>query len=120
MPCGRCSQAARAAGEDQRGLGEFQLARILQAQKKYKVVVQHGNGYPGWQPNVNSPLLAMCQRVYEQLFRAPPRVLRRWSEELGLEGLDEESLRGNRERLAGEQHRGLRGLGRHGRCHVAR
>ncbi|MEW6251368.1 MAG: peptidase dimerization domain-containing protein, partial [Planctomycetota bacterium] len=36
--------------------------------------VEHGNAYPGWQPNVDSPLLATCQRIYTSLFSAGPRV----------------------------------------------
>jgi dipeptidase D len=36
--------------------------------------VDSGNQYPGWQPNVNSPLLATCRRVYEQLFGQAPNV----------------------------------------------
>jgi dipeptidase D len=36
--------------------------------------VDSGNQYPGWQPNVNSPLLAICQRVYQQLFGQAPNV----------------------------------------------
>jgi dipeptidase D len=36
--------------------------------------VESGNGYPGWQPDVNSPLLATCRRVYEQLFGEVPKV----------------------------------------------
>jgi len=36
-------------------------------------VVSH-NSYPGWQPNVNSPLLATCRGIYERLFGNPPKV----------------------------------------------
>jgi dipeptidase D len=36
--------------------------------------VEAGNGYPGWQPNVDSPLLATCRRIYEQLFGQSPNV----------------------------------------------
>ena len=36
--------------------------------------VESGNEYPGWQPNANSPLLAICRRVYEQLLQASPTV----------------------------------------------
>jgi dipeptidase D len=35
---------------------------------------ESGNQYPGWQPNVDSPLLAISQRVYKQLFGAEPNV----------------------------------------------
>jgi dipeptidase D len=37
-------------------------------------LVECGNGYPGWQPNVKSALLVTCRRIYEQLFGATPRV----------------------------------------------
>jgi dipeptidase D len=33
-----------------------------------------GNGYPAWQPNMQSPLLARCQVVYEKLFKKKPHV----------------------------------------------
>ncbi len=36
--------------------------------------VDSGNQYPGWQPNVSSPLLATCRRVYQQLFGEAPNV----------------------------------------------
>jgi dipeptidase D len=36
--------------------------------------VETGNEYPGWAPNVDSPLLAVCRRVYEAQFGAAPRV----------------------------------------------
>jgi dipeptidase D len=33
-----------------------------------------GNGYPSWQPDMNSPLLARCLIVYERLFGKKPHV----------------------------------------------
>ena len=36
--------------------------------------VSAANGYPGWDPNVASPLLAVCREVYEELFGEPPLV----------------------------------------------
>jgi dipeptidase D len=30
--------------------------------------VESGNEYPGWEPNPDSPLLALCRRLYEELF----------------------------------------------------
>ncbi len=36
--------------------------------------VEFGNAYPGWEPNMNSPLLATCQRVYQRLFGSAPKV----------------------------------------------
>lgn len=35
---------------------------------------EHGNEYPGWEPNVDSRLLATCRRVYEKQFSEPPHV----------------------------------------------
>jgi len=36
--------------------------------------VESGNAYPGWEPNPASPTLAVCRRVYRELFGAEPRV----------------------------------------------
>jgi len=36
--------------------------------------VESGNEYPGWQPNVDSPTLAVCRRVYQELFGEEPEV----------------------------------------------
>jgi dipeptidase D len=36
--------------------------------------VNYGNSYPGWEPNVDSPMLATCRRLYESLFKTKPRV----------------------------------------------
>ena len=33
-----------------------------------------GNDYPGWEPNVNSPTLATCRRVYKVLFGDEPQA----------------------------------------------
>jgi dipeptidase D len=33
-----------------------------------------GGGYPSWQPNIKSPLLARCLKVYKELFKADARV----------------------------------------------
>ena len=33
-----------------------------------------GNGYPGWQPNLDSDLLAGSKRIYRQLFAAEPAI----------------------------------------------
>jgi dipeptidase D len=34
----------------------------------------HNEGYPGWQPNVDSPLLALGRRLYEQVFGTAPKI----------------------------------------------
>jgi len=33
-----------------------------------------GNQYPGWQPNVDSPILAVIRRIYEKMFGEPGNV----------------------------------------------
>ena len=37
--------------------------------------VTHGDGYPGWAPNPNSPLLEVVRKAYVDLFNAEPQVL---------------------------------------------
>lgn len=37
--------------------------------------VTHGDGYPGWAPNPNSPLLEVTKKAYIDLFKAEPKVL---------------------------------------------
>ena len=37
--------------------------------------VTHGDGYPGWAPNPNSPLLEVVKQAYKDLFKAEPQVL---------------------------------------------
>ena len=37
--------------------------------------VTHGDGYPGWAPNPNSPLLEVVKKAYVNLFKAEPKVL---------------------------------------------
>jgi len=37
--------------------------------------VTHGDGYPGWNPNPQSPLLEVTKEAYKQLFHAEPQVL---------------------------------------------
>lgn len=37
--------------------------------------VTHGDGYPGWKPNVHSPLMEIVRQVYRDLFQSEPQVL---------------------------------------------
>ena len=37
--------------------------------------VTHGDGYPGWTPNVQSPLLEITKQAYVDLFKQQPQVL---------------------------------------------
>ncbi|MDR0295715.1 MAG: aminoacyl-histidine dipeptidase [Prevotellaceae bacterium] len=42
--------------------------RLARAELKY------GDGYPGWAPNVNSPILALTKSAYQRLFHTEPEV----------------------------------------------
>ncbi|MBO7456922.1 MAG: aminoacyl-histidine dipeptidase [Paludibacteraceae bacterium] len=37
--------------------------------------VTHGDGYPGWAPNPNSPLLEVVKKAYTDLYKEEPKVL---------------------------------------------
>ena len=37
--------------------------------------VEHGEGYPGWKPNVNSELVKVMRSTYIRLFKEEPKVL---------------------------------------------
>ena len=37
-------------------------------------VVEHGEGYPGWAPNMNSRILHICSEAYEELFGVKPAI----------------------------------------------
>ena len=37
--------------------------------------IKHGDGYPGWKPNVNSPILQTCSEGYKKIFGTEPKVL---------------------------------------------
>ncbi|MBR6508505.1 MAG: beta-Ala-His dipeptidase, partial [Paludibacteraceae bacterium] len=37
--------------------------------------VTHGDGYPGWAPNPNSPLLEVVKKAYVDLYKSEPQVL---------------------------------------------
>ena len=37
--------------------------------------VEHGEGYPGWKPNVNSELVKLMRSTYLRLFKEEPKVL---------------------------------------------
>ncbi|MGA9116451.1 MAG: aminoacyl-histidine dipeptidase [Bacteroidota bacterium] len=36
--------------------------------------VRHGDGYPGWKPNLDSPILAVARSTYQSLFGKQPEV----------------------------------------------
>ncbi|MEE8169013.1 MAG: M20/M25/M40 family metallo-hydrolase, partial [Phycisphaerae bacterium] len=66
------------AGTLTRGSAESRLqaalAQIAAVARLAGAEVAIANEYPGWQPDVDSPTLAACRRVYETLFGEPPRV----------------------------------------------
>ena len=36
--------------------------------------VAHGDGYPGWKPNINSEILGVVKTTYKNMFNAEPEV----------------------------------------------
>ncbi len=50
------------------------VRQVTAAGRLASAAVQSGNEYPGWRPNVDSPTLATCRRVYEELFGETPNV----------------------------------------------
>ena len=36
--------------------------------------VTHGEGYPGWQPNLNSPIMKISREAYEELYGITPAI----------------------------------------------
>lgn len=37
--------------------------------------ISHNDGYPGWTPNPNSPILEVTRNSYFKLFKSEPKVL---------------------------------------------
>lgn len=37
--------------------------------------VTHGEGYPGWQPNMNSVIMKMASEAYEELYGITPKIM---------------------------------------------
>jgi dipeptidase D len=50
------------------------LGQIMAVGKLAGVATRMGNSYPGWEPNMSSPTLSICRRVYAELFGREPRV----------------------------------------------
>ncbi len=42
--------------------------------KLAKAEVKQGDGYPGWKPNIQSPVLATLKNVYNQMYNGEPEV----------------------------------------------
>ena len=51
------------------------LDSIAMIGRKAGAVVEHANGYPGWAPDLDSPILARARRLYGELFEHEPKVL---------------------------------------------
>jgi dipeptidase D len=49
--------------------------RTREIARAFGVDITQGNGYPGWQPNPDSPLLARSLELYRDLFDDEPEVL---------------------------------------------
>jgi len=61
-----------------RGSSESRLQtvkdHIAAVAKMSSAAIKQGNEYPGWEPNVDSPLLAVCRGVYKSLFDGEPHI----------------------------------------------
>ena len=36
--------------------------------------VEHGDGYPGWQPNLESPIMKISRDAYKELYGVEPAI----------------------------------------------
>ncbi len=55
--------------------GKMNVAYTVAAPLKLMgCTVEHTGAYPGWKPNPNSPILALMENKYEQLFGSKPKV----------------------------------------------
>ena len=50
------------------------LAQIASVGRLAGARIETANGYPGWEPNLDSPVLGTCRRVYETVMGEPPKV----------------------------------------------
>ncbi|MDY7110082.1 MAG: aminoacyl-histidine dipeptidase [Planctomycetota bacterium] len=62
---------ARSSSADDMQMIVWQLAAIG---RLGGATVEIGNSYPGWQPDLESPLLATARRIYAELFETEPGV----------------------------------------------
>lgn len=53
---------------------EATRAQVAAVGRLAGAAVELGHSYPGWEPNIDSPLLATCRRIYRELFGADPKV----------------------------------------------
>lgn len=66
---GLSHRSSRAA--DKQALGDRMRAQAEQG--GFRVV--QGDGYPGWEPNPDSPLLAACRRIHREVLGRDPAVM---------------------------------------------
>jgi len=50
------------------------VAEVVKVFTKHNFKVSHSEGYPGWQPNPKSKLLAVATEVYRQTFNTEPEI----------------------------------------------
>jgi dipeptidase D len=54
---------------------KFNVARMVDALFQLAGAdIEHVDGYPGWEPNPNSPILDIAKTSYQRLFRVEPKV----------------------------------------------
>ena len=53
---------------------EAAVRQIMAVGRLAGASTETGNEYPGWQPNMDSPILATCRQVYQRLFGEEPKV----------------------------------------------
>lgn len=54
---------------------KYDIANQVEAHFKLAgAVVEHGEGYPGWQPNLESPIMKITSDAYEELFDVKPAI----------------------------------------------
>jgi dipeptidase D len=54
---------------------KFNVARMVDALFQLAgAEIKHVDGYPGWEPNLNSPILDITKTSYRRLFRVEPKV----------------------------------------------
>lgn len=62
---------ARSSSEIKKAISNTQIAAIG---RLAGATVETANDYPGWKPNIDSPLAKTCGTVYERLFGAKPTI----------------------------------------------
>ena len=53
---------------------EFQRERISIIANSYEALIEQEEPYPGWAPNINSPILEITKRIYSEMLDTKPNV----------------------------------------------